>query len=216
MISNAGLRETIRFLVGEGHYPPAYAERVRRYRYSYSTSAVKVALDEKLSSDSMILYIGRDDLSTFENEMERTGELPDAAASLMIPVVSNLDPESAPEGKQLMIAGGSCRMPHTAGADVWRKWEQAILKALEIVFPGIRDHILWTVSTSPADIDRWAGEDGAVIGVGQTIGQVGDDRPRIVDEYVQNLYHCSADTGLHGIGGELAMDAAFRLYGHLA
>jgi phytoene dehydrogenase-like protein len=215
VISNAGIRDTVRFLVGEDKYPQAHTDRIRRYRYSYSTSTIKIALNEKLSSDSMIFYIGRRDLSAFENQMELTGELPDMAPSLMIPVVSNLDPESAPEGKQLMIAGGSCRMPHNAGAVVWKKWEKAIMNSLEVIFPDILEHILWTVATSPEDIDRFAGEDGSVIGIGQMLGQVGDNRPKILDEYVQNLYHCSADTGLHGIGGELAMDAAFRLYKHL-
>jgi phytoene dehydrogenase-like protein len=89
------------------------------------------------------------------------------------------------------------------------------MNSLEVVFPDIRRHILWTVSTTPQDIDHFGSEEGSVIGIGQIIGQVGEDRPPIVDPYVRNLYHCSADTGLHGIGGELAMDAAFRLYERL-
>jgi hypothetical protein len=32
------------------------------------------------------------------------------------------------------------------------------------------------------------------------------------DPVVKNFYHCSADSGLNGIGGELASDAAMRLY----
>jgi phytoene dehydrogenase-like protein len=51
-----------------------------------------------------------------------------------------------------------------------------------------------------------------VIGIGQKLGQVGADRPAIEDPEIGNLYHCSADTGMHGIGGELAADSALRLY----
>jgi hypothetical protein len=34
----------------------------------------------------------------------------------------------------------------------------------------------------------------------------------MADPCVKNLYHCSADSGMHGIGGELAADAALRLF----
>ncbi len=138
---------------------------MNRYRYSYSTSVVQIALDEIISNDSMVFYIGRSDLSEFEKRIETTGILPEEAPCLMIPIVSNMDPEAAPEGKQLMIVGGSAKLPHNAGAERWKTWEQAIMNALETVFPGIRRHILWTVSTTPEDIHHFGSEDGAVIGI---------------------------------------------------
>ena len=52
----------------------------------------------------------------------------------------------------------------------------------------------------------------AVIGIAQKIGQVGANRPCIPDPEIRNLYHCRADTGMHGIGGELAADSALRLH----
>jgi prolycopene isomerase len=215
VISNATVRDTVNQLVGGDAYPAEFTDRVNRYRYSYSTSVIQIALNEKISNDSMIFYVGRSDLSEFERNIEETGDLPDAAPCLMIPVVSNMDPEAAPEGKQLIIVGASAKLPYNSDVAVWKKWEQAIMNSLEVVFPDIRRHILWTVSTTPQDIDHFGSEEGSVIGIGQIIGQVGEDRPPIVDPYVRNLYHCSADTGLHGIGGELAMDAAFRLYERL-
>ena len=51
-----------------------------------------------------------------------------------------------------------------------------------------------------------------MIGIAQKLGQVGENRPPIQDPEIGNLYHCSADTGMHGIGGELAADSALRLY----
>lgn len=215
VISNASLKDTLNFLVGKEHYPEDHIKKINSLKYSYCTSAIKIALDEKISDESMIFYIGRSDLSKHENEIEKTGILPDMAPSLMIPIVSNLDPESAPEGKQLIIAGGSARLPYNAGKVVWEKWEKAIMSSVEVVFPDIRKHILWTEATSPVDINNFSSEDGSVIGIGQIIGQVGENRPRIEDQYVKNLFHCGADTGMHGIGGELAMDAAFRLYERL-
>ncbi|MBU2547378.1 MAG: NAD(P)/FAD-dependent oxidoreductase [Proteobacteria bacterium] len=212
VISNASIKETVSGLVDESHYPAEFLEKVRGYRYSFNTHAIKIALDEPISDDTMILYVGRRDMNEAERLMEEKGELPDKATHLMIPIISNLDPESAPEGRQLLIAGGSSKRPHTAGADTWRRWEAAMTAALEDVWPDIRKHILWTVTTSAEDINHFVGEEGCVIGIGQTIGQVGPDRPPLVDPHVGGLYHCSADTGMHGIGGELAADSALRLY----
>ena len=71
---------------------------------------------------------------------------------------------------------------------------------------------MWTTYTSPTDIDNLFGENGNVIGIAQKVGQVGEDRPPIADPEIKNLFHCSADSGLHGIGGELAADSALQLY----
>ena len=56
------------------------------------------------------------------------------------------------------------------------------------------------------------GENGCVVGVAQSLNQVGPNRPPITDPVIAGLYHCSADSGVHGIGGELAADAALRLH----
>lgn len=215
VISNASIKDTVNHLAGKDKYPKEYLDKINSYEYSYSSFAMKIALDEKISNDTMIFYIGDENLSRTERNMEETGVLPEIAPHLMIPIISNLDPGAAPEGKQLIIAGGTPRQKYNVGAAKWKQYEESVMKAVEIVFPGIKKHILWKVITTPQDIYNAAGEDGCVIGIAQTLGQVGENRPKITDHYVKNLYHCSADTGLHGIGGELAMDAAFRLYEEL-
>ncbi len=42
--------------------------------------------------------------------------------------------------------------------------------------------------------------------------QVGKNRPPQKLSGIENVYEYSADTGLHGIDGELAADSALRLY----
>ena len=71
---------------------------------------------------------------------------------------------------------------------------------------------MWTAYTAPRDIENLFGEDGSVVGIAQKLGQVGENRPPIEDPEIKNLYHCSADSGVHGIGGELAADSALRLF----
>ncbi len=87
-----------------------------------------------------------------------------------------------------------------------------MLATLEDIFPGINDKILWLDYSHPGTIRKLFGEDGNIIGVGQTLGQVGANRPPMRDPAAANLYHCCADTGRHGIGGELAADSALNLF----
>jgi len=213
VISNVGVKPTVNALVGRAHYDEGVLRTVDGYEYAEATYMVKVALDtEFVRDETMVMFMGSDDQAVLQRELD-DGIVPEVASHAMIPIVSNMDPSAAPEGKQLIIIGGGAnRQPLDSSKEQWNRWEQAFLNALEVVFPGIGQHILWTQTTSPADIDNLFGEEGNVIGIGQKVGQVGPDRPSITDPAVKDLYHCSADTGLHGIGGELAADSALRLY----
>ena len=213
VISNAGLKPTVELLVGRQHYSKKFLEKVDSYEYSLSATALKVALDEPFVKDkSMVLYIGDDDLNGKEEEIG-SGVIPEVMDFMMVPIISNVDPSACPEGRQLIIAGsGGPKKPRNVSPADRKKWEQGYIKALEIIFPGISEHIMWTTFTSTQDIDNLFGEDGNVIGIAQKVGQVGKDRPPIEDPEIKNLYHCSADSGMHGIGGELAADSALRLF----
>lgn len=215
VISNAGLKPTVDSLVGREHYSPEFLSKVDSYEYAFCCGALKVALDEPVvEGRGLILYIGTDDLAALEEDLA-SGKIPDEMQYMMIPIVSTVDPTACPEGRQLLIAGTGAGRPADSLPKDRAKWAQAYLRGLERVFPGIEEHVLWAVYTSPADIDNLFGEEGNVIGIGQKVGQVGENRPSIEDPVVENLYHCSADTGMHGIGGELAADSALRLYAML-
>ncbi len=212
VISNAGLKPTVFSLVGREHYGKEFLDKVDGYEYSFCCGAVKIALDEPIiEGRGMVLYIGTDELAALEEDLA-SGRVPDAMEYMMVPIISNVDPTSCPEGRQLVIAGTGAGGPDQTSPGDRDKWTQAYLKGLERVFPGIGEHVLWATYTSPADIDNLFGQDGCVIGIAQKLGQVGENRPPVADPEIENLYHCSADTGMHGIGGELAADSALRLY----
>ena len=120
----------------------------------------------------------------------------------------------APEGKQLIIAGGGCPTPSQGFSNAQHKeeWEEAIINSLEKIFPNIREHIIWTETTTPEDIDRFVSEDGVVVGIGQTVDQVGENRPSQELPGIENLFCCCADTCTTGIGGELAANSAINLF----
>jgi phytoene dehydrogenase-like protein len=215
IISNAGNKETVD-LVGREHYTPTVLATIDAYTYSMGVFALKVALDtEFVRDENMVMFVG-EDFESFLNERGRRTAVPEVASHAMIPIISNMDPTSAPPGKQLIAMGGGLNgRPSDYSKQDWKDWEKAYLRALEIVFPGIGKHIMWSVANTPADIERQFGEEGCVIGISQKVGQVGSARPALADPCVRDLYHCSADSGLHGIGGELAADSALRLYGML-
>lgn len=212
VISNAGLKPTVSTLVGREHYPETFLEKVDGYAHSLAWGVAKVALDEPVIRDTVfVLFMGGDDLHGRMEDLAR-GHIPERMDFMMIPVISNLDPSACPEGRQLLAAGGVASLASCGTAAEREKWKQAYLRGLEEVFPGIGRHVMWMEYTSPADIDNLFGKDGCVIGISQKLGQVGAHRPPLADPYVKDLYHCSADSGLHGIGGELAADSALRLY----
>lgn len=216
VISNAGVKPTVNDLVGRKYYGKSLLYRVDSYVYSNPTFQLKIALDTPyIQNETMVLFVNSDEPFTL-NKQERIKDIPEVATHGMIPVISNIDKTSAPEGRQLVLIGGKANYyPKDAPAGDWLKWKQAYLNALEQYFPGVTGHILWMDMATPADIDNLFGEDGNVIGIAQSVGQVGNMRPSMQDEEINNLYHCSADTGLHGIGGELAADSALRLYNML-
>jgi phytoene dehydrogenase-like protein len=211
IISNVGSRQTIE-LIGREHFPAPVLERFDAYTYSSSVFTLKVALDASITNETMVMYLGEG----FENFFDQNPDIldvPEIASHAMIPIISNLDSSSAPEGRQLLaIAGGVHGRPQDFTQEVTAQCEEAFLKVLDIVFPGFREHILWTEATTSQAIDSMFGKDGCVIGIGQKVGQVGELRPPIIDPSIRNLYHCGADTGVHGIGGELAADSALRLW----
>jgi phytoene desaturase len=212
VISNVGNKGTLE-LVGREHYMPEALATVDAFTYSMGVFTLKVALDTPfVQNENMVMFVG-EGFESFLNERDQRTAVPDIASHAMIPIISNMDPTAAPAGKQLLAMGGGLNgLPSDYTSQDWQDWEKAYLRALEVVFPGIGAHILWTAANTPADIERQFGEDGCVIGISQKVGQVGEARPAIVDPCVRNLYHCSADSGLHGIGGELAASSALELF----
>ena len=210
VISNADVKTTVLKLIGEEHYPKDFVEKIKSYYFTPPTFILKIAVDRKITDKKLIMYIGRTDFENLKKEVE-SGVVPEKAGFLMIPVISNLDPTSCPEGKELIYAGWGCTYEPGKKQD-WKAWEDSIMRALLEVFPEIEGHIMWKETASPQFIDALFNEMGNPIGVAQSIEQVGENRPPIVDPHIEGLFYSSADSGQHGIGGELAADAALRLF----
>jgi len=209
VIVNADIKQAIGGLAEARHFPPDYVKRIQGLTYTAHVLGVKVALDEKITDEKMVMYMPNlpdEEIAKMQAAyLEGTPvEMPEAAGG-MLNSPTNFDPGLAPPGKQLVTFGTRVE----PGQD-WDKWAGICMNALEEVLPGIRDHIIWTAVDSPDTIAQYAGEEGNVIGVGQTVDQIHERRPAH-ETPVKNLYLCSAEAGGHGIGTELAASSALEL-----
>lgn len=206
VISNADIRETVNTLVGPEHFPEDYVDRVSRLTYTMHVLALKVALEEKVTDDQLMLYLPYDYEEAFRigQRTLESGEVPERLGG-MITSPTNYDPSIAPEGRQLIFFGTAC-LPNQD----WGIWEKSLTDSFFHVYPQARDKVLWSRLDTPDLVEAYAGEGGNVIGAGQTVEQIHERRISQVTP-VENLFLCSAEAGGHGIGTELAAASALEL-----
>ncbi len=207
IISNADIKATVLELAGGEHFPKDYVEKIADLTYSYHAVALKVALSEKITDDQLMMYMPYDQESAVEKEIEQMQEgiVPDRVGA-MITSPTNYDPSLGPEGRQMIFLGTGCPPRQD-----WRKWEETMLNSFYAVYPQAKGKVLWHRLDSPDLVNAYAGEDGCIIGVGQTIDQIHERRPSVVSP-LPGLYFASAEAGGHGIGTELAADSARELF----
>lgn len=208
IVSNADGRRTLLDLLPPGVLPAGEIRRVRNMSYSYSMLIVRMALKGPVTDLRLVTHIANFDPRRNEEDL-LSGKFPDEL-NLFMPVPSNFSPECAPQGRQLLTAG------------VWIPYEtpdperlqDIVVDTAEKVFPGLKDAIMWRHVTTPENLHGAVGENGAIIGLGQSVGQVGKHRLS-VETAVPGLYLCGAEAGGTGVGIELAIDSACELLARL-
>ncbi len=203
VISNAGIRETINNLVGRDYFNKKYLEYIDSLKYSMSAVTFKIALKKPITDYKVVSLFNLEDHETKFRSILK-GNVPDDV-DLFIPVPSNYDPNLAPQGKQLILAGTAVTPDNFEKHK--EKWIKNSRKSLEMIFPELSDNLLWMDITTPNDIDMLAGKESTVVGIAQSIGQVGGDRPSSVLP-IEGLYLVGGDAGGWGIGTELAAQSA--------
>ena len=206
VISSAGIQPTI-MLSGKENFPESYLAKVNNMTWSNAYITIKYALGRKIIPYPVVFHMP--DLpahEVFKYIEEKT--VPDDFFIFM-PVPSNQDPELAPSGCQLVIAG-TVAPPFAS-----EKLCQAILDKLHIkvcdLFPGLEEAIIWHAYSTRKDTSKLIGHPaGECIGLAQTPDQVGIHRLSS-ETPVEGLYLVGADAGARGIGTELASGSALNL-----
>ncbi|MBN1615375.1 MAG: NAD(P)/FAD-dependent oxidoreductase [Deltaproteobacteria bacterium] len=215
IISNADIKATVRDLVGPEHFPKAYADEIMNLTYADSCIMFKIGLKERITDDQLRMYMPDD--RTPLNKASEEGK-PDAAPAKvggMIVVPTNFDTSLGPdEDKQLICFGTGIRTTGDWRKRDWDAWHKALRDSIYSAFPEAQDKVLWEKMDTPQLVDAYAGEEGNIIGVGQTVDQIHKRRPSVVSP-LKGLYYSSAEAGGHGIGTELAASSAMELFAAL-
>lgn len=218
VISTSSLRTTVTRLVGEAHFPPEYVARARSIKGSFIAVQAKIGLRKKLVSAGALvggvgekvdlLNLSTSDLKAmFESVAE--GRVP-PVVPFYCPVPTNFDPDLAPPGHQLLTVCALAPTSDVALTDPGSAWEEAMLRTLRRVVPGLDEHTLFVDRFSVDFIEQWIGKEfGPAVSTGQTPDQVGKRRPPVFTP-VRGLYMAGCSAGGRGVGTELAAQSAIE------
>ena len=218
VVSTSSLRTTVHRLVGPEHFPEAYVDRVRRIRGSYIAVQAKIGLKKKLVGAGAIcggvgdevdlVTVGQGDLRRMF-EAVKEGRVP-PIVPFYCPVPTNFDPTLGPPGHQLLTACAVAPTSDVTLADPAPAWEEAMMRALERVVPGLRENTVFVDTFSVDFIEKWIGKEfGPAVSTGQTPDQVGRARPP-VQSPLPGLYFAGCNAGARGVGTELAAASAME------
>ena len=205
IISNADIKNTVFNLTGPQYFPTDYVNYVKTLTYSWGGMAVDIALDKPLTDYKLLTHIGFDDPENYFNKLQN-GIIPSEIA-FMLSVPSNFSSLVTPPGKQL-ISIGIVSFPKLN--EKKEEMVEAVLASVKKFIPGLQDHIIWVHPSTQKELEHMVGEEGAVVGIGQTPEQSGEKRPKVTSP-IEGLYFCGAEAGGTGVGAELAVSSAIEL-----
>ncbi len=212
IISNADIRITVDKLAGRTHFPEEYVKKVENLVYSDSCIMLKVGLKERITDEHLRMYIPDVDSLTKNADAPKDMSAVPAKVPAMIVTPTNFDPALGPDNDKQLICLGAC-VKTLSGVRTrdFSPWLDTLRNTFYSAYPEAKGKVLWEKMDTPQLVDAYAGEDGAIVGVGQTIDQVHDKRPSVVSP-VDGLYYSCAEAGGHGIGTELAASSALELF----
>jgi prolycopene isomerase len=218
VVSTSSIRTTVLRLAGADHFPADYVDRAKKIRGSYIAVQAKIGLSRKLvkagaivggvGDDVDLLHINEGDLRSMFKEVE-SGRVP-SVVPFYCPVPTNFDPALAPPGHQLLTVCAVAPTTDVRLADPSAAWEEAMMRAIRRVVPGLDDHLLFVDRFSVEFIERWIGKEfGPAVSTAQTPDQVGRARPP-VHTPIRGLYLAGCNAGGRGVGTELAASSAME------
>ncbi|MBN1288608.1 MAG: NAD(P)/FAD-dependent oxidoreductase [Actinobacteria bacterium] len=196
VISNGGIKETVKNLVGEDKFDKKYVDYIKSLKNGICGWCLRLALDEPFVDYDFILSIPDKDNQELVHQVWDDHIVIDRVSGLMATSPSRMDPTLAPPGKQSVIVIG----PHSfEPKENWPKWEEKAFEAIECVFPGISDHVMWHDFLTPTTYLALGEEESPAVGIAQCMGQAGADRPSS-ESPIEGLYYVGAEAGKYAFG----------------
>ena len=215
VVSTSSLYDSVYTFVGASQFPETYLERVQAIKGSYIAVQAKIALDRPLLTAGCL--VGGVDTSGAYSA-QGAWEIPDYRAMfdeltagrippivpLYGPVPTNFDPSLGPRGAQLITVCTVAPTSDIALEHAPQRWLDGMIRAVEEVVPGLREHLMWIDTLDVSFIENWIGKSGgAAVTSGQTPSQVGIYRPPQRTP-LRGYYICGDGAGGRGVGTELA------------
>jgi len=218
VISTSSVRTTVSKVVGPEHFPESYVDRAMRIKGSFIAVQAKIGLRKKLVGPGCIVggvgdgidlaCVGTNDMKDMFSHLLR-GEVP-PIVPFYCPVPTNFDPSLAPPGHQLLTLCAVAPTSDVALSSPPAAWEEAMLRTIRRVVPGLDDHAVFVDTFGVDFIESWIGKEfGPAVSTGQTPDQVGKKRPP-VHTPVRGLYLAGCNAGARGVGTELAAASAME------
>ncbi|MFX1449638.1 MAG: phytoene desaturase family protein, partial [Promethearchaeota archaeon] len=224
IISNLNIKQTVQTLVGPKYFENNYLNKVNNLKESWSSIVLKIALDKIIipNYSSVHLFNVEDFTSQLETIDEAydavaKGEIPDKPA-FMVPIPSNIDPNLAPPGKQLLICGSIG--PPTREKQNWDPWIKKYYESLLDFHPEIDDHKIFMDVSAPSPTTgkikvttSFSIFTGNCSVEGTALIQDQSGKYRISSQLpIEGLFVVgdSAGTNTHGIGTQIAADSGFQ------
>ncbi|MBN1288492.1 MAG: NAD(P)/FAD-dependent oxidoreductase [Actinobacteria bacterium] len=208
VFSNGGIKETVKYLVGEDKFEKDYAEYIRSLKPGCAAWCLRLALDEPFVEYDLTTSIPEKDFQEYMKEMWNGKKVPDGLPAIMASSPSRMDPSLAPEGKQNLIVVSAITFDPEEN---WERWEQKALDSIEDVYPGIKEHIMWHDFLAPGTYMVFGEERAPAIGLAQCMGQAGAERPSSKSP-IEGLYYVGAEAGrfASGVATELATQSGLN------
>lgn len=207
VISNTGIKETVKFLVGEEHFDKEYTDYCDSLKPGCPAFALRIALDKPVFDYDLVMSIPMESLEEYYHEMWDRNEVPKGLCAIMATSPSRMDPRLAPPGKQSVIVIG----PLARDRKTWAAYEKVAMDTILDAVPEIKDHIIWYDYLGP-EFYEIHGEIGVpAIGLAQCIGQAGSTRPSSISP-IKGLYYVGAEAGknVSGVATELATHSGLQ------
>jgi prolycopene isomerase len=221
VISNAGLQPTVLKLVGEEHFDKSYLSYVKDLVPSYSLIGHRYFLSRPVTDAPFGVIFS----NTSPWSMKRFSDAREGKDSregvLYYEVPSNYDPDAAPEGKSILMTGSFCPPDPEVDKAELEAWARVGEQTLFSAFPELESCIeskdfYTTRSVSNASRDQvLPGIGGETIGLGQIVGQCGDQKPS-TNAPIRGLYYVGTDAGGTGVGTQQAIESGMNVADEVA
>ena len=141
------------------------------------------------------------DIGLKEKVSERSGLLVTADPVTMGQFTSNIDPDMAPEGRQLLSWFYPLPLPWVKNAEKMAREEQNLRGLLGEMFPGIWEAVDWERTMRLTMVDGFLPRPG----------QTREDRPGFTIPSIDNFFLCGDTTRAEGTGGDTAFNSAIHV-----